>query len=365
MPQERIRRRIWREVFPEEASVDTETFDYEYLGLLSLTPAVIRKVAKYAAYIAATETHDAHPLEESAADLDDVTITFDHVVLGLQYAEEAGGVAIESEFFQYEDKLRSYENQAVGRDVETLFKLKYGVEDGDADADADPAGASEPGADPVSAETEEPEVPKEENEEPADTPASATKGGDDTADDARTVDTGPDGGTADDPTTDASGGETSPSNTVPEDEPTSDAALEDDDGGTDTPDTEAADGTADGESGSHSSMAPDALDPEVVVEQFYDGIDTKDLEAVQALYHSSSAVDELSRQEMMAMHLNDTSMVTSPRRTAEQADRVVLEFEEESSSHRIPMAFELRLDDGKWRIYSIEHGEPVTKDDAA
>ncbi|WP_455349917.1 ATP-binding protein [Halobiforma nitratireducens] len=130
VPQERIRRRIWRDIFPDEANVDTSDFDYGFLGRIVVTPAVVRKIAKYAAYIAATEAHDGHPLEESSTDFDGVTITFDHVILALQYAEEAGGVAIESEFFQYEDKLRSYENHGVSREWEAELTRKYGDEIG-------------------------------------------------------------------------------------------------------------------------------------------------------------------------------------------------------------------------------------------
>ncbi|ELZ02742.1 AAA family ATPase [Natrialba chahannaoensis JCM 10990] len=150
VPQERIRQRIWQEVWPDEATVDTDNFDYEFLGRIVVTPAIVRKITKYAAYIATTEAHDGHPLADSSIDFDGVTITFDHVLLALQYATEAGGVAIEQDFLQYEDKLRSYENQRVSREWEEELSRKYGNEtdtdssgpedglDGDSDADAGP-----------------------------------------------------------------------------------------------------------------------------------------------------------------------------------------------------------------------------------
>jgi hypothetical protein len=117
-PQELIRRRFWRNVFPDVANVETEEFDYEFLGRITTTPALIRKVAKYAAYIAATEAHEGRPLEDSAADLSDVTITFDHVIRALQYAREAGGAGFQVRFGEYEDRLREYESHGVSRDWE-------------------------------------------------------------------------------------------------------------------------------------------------------------------------------------------------------------------------------------------------------
>jgi SpoVK/Ycf46/Vps4 family AAA+-type ATPase len=115
-PQELIRRELWQDVFPDEANVETEGFDYEFLGRITTTPALIRKVAKYAAYIAATEAHEGRPLEDSAADLSDVTITFDHVIRALQYAREAGGAGFQVDFGEYEDRRRSYESRGVSRD---------------------------------------------------------------------------------------------------------------------------------------------------------------------------------------------------------------------------------------------------------
>ncbi|QCW04978.1 AAA family ATPase [Natrinema pallidum] len=293
VPQERIRRRIWKDVWPDDATVDTDGFDYEFLGLFSITPAVIRKVAKYAAYIAATEAHDGHPLTDSATALDDITITFDHVVLGLQYANEAGGVAIEGEFFQYEDKLRTYENQTVGRDVETLFKLKYGLDD---------QSESETAAEARSPTDREPKA---------------------TDDDDRT--------------------------------PSSEAEQEQA--------SSAEQAAAEPASPSESPERTGDLEPEDVIWHFYDGIRTKDHEAIQALYHSDAAVDPLSYKEVVAKNINDASVAGRLRRTTDEPAHVALEFDEESGSHRIPMTFELELDDGRWRIVSISHGTPVETDD--
>ncbi len=115
-PQELIRREFWEDVFPEEANVATDEFDYEFLGRITTTPALIRKVAKYAAYIAATDAHDGRPLADAAADLDDVTIRFKHVVQALQYAREAGGAGFQVEFGEYDKYRRSYDSHGVDRD---------------------------------------------------------------------------------------------------------------------------------------------------------------------------------------------------------------------------------------------------------
>ncbi|WP_049923832.1 ATP-binding protein [Halopiger djelfimassiliensis] len=135
-PQERIRRELWRDAFPDDATVDTDDFDYEFLGRITATPAVIRKIAKYAAYIAATDAHDGRPLEDgTAAGLEDVSITFDHVVLALQYAQEAGGGGFEVDFREYEDKRRSYESGGVERDWRAELRRTYGNDAADTDAD--------------------------------------------------------------------------------------------------------------------------------------------------------------------------------------------------------------------------------------
>lgn len=132
-PQERIRRELWRDAFPDDATVDTADFDYEFLGRITATPAVIRKIAKYAAYIAASSAHDGRPLGDGTATLDGVTITFDHVILALQYAREAGGGGFEVDFQEYEDKRRSYESAGVERDWREELRRTYG--NGSADAD--------------------------------------------------------------------------------------------------------------------------------------------------------------------------------------------------------------------------------------
>ncbi|NGM68024.1 AAA family ATPase [Natronolimnobius sp. AArcel1] len=136
-PQELIRRELWQTVFPDEAVVATDTFDYEFLGRLSTTPAVIRKVAKYAAYIAATESHDGRPLATATTDLEAVTITFDHIILALQYAKEAGGGGFEIDFREYEDKRRTYESATVERDWQEELRRTYGTAPDEANVDAD------------------------------------------------------------------------------------------------------------------------------------------------------------------------------------------------------------------------------------
>ncbi len=138
-PQELIRRAFWEAVFPEEANVATEEFDYEFLGRITTTPALIRKVAKYAAYIAATDAHDGRPLADTAADLDDVTIQFKHIIQALQYAREAGGAGFQVEFGEYEQYRRSYDSHGVDRDwEEELERLQGSDEEFDEPTALDP-----------------------------------------------------------------------------------------------------------------------------------------------------------------------------------------------------------------------------------
>ncbi|WP_018259005.1 ATP-binding protein [Halomicrobium katesii] len=140
-PQELIRRQFWTDVFPDDADVATETFDYEFLGRITTTPALIRKVAKYAAYIAATEAHEGRPLADGTAQLDDVTITFDHVLRALQYAREAGGAGFQVNYGEYEDRLREYETHGVERDWETELERFRGTDD-ESQTSVDDDGAS-------------------------------------------------------------------------------------------------------------------------------------------------------------------------------------------------------------------------------
>ncbi|WP_018259031.1 ATP-binding protein [Halomicrobium katesii] len=121
-PQERVRQTLWRDAFPPDANVATDGFDYEFLSEITTTPALIRKVAKYAAYIAATEAHDGRPLEAERTELSNVTITFDHVVRALQYAREAGGAGFQVEFGAYSDKRRQYGTDTTDRDWRTELR---------------------------------------------------------------------------------------------------------------------------------------------------------------------------------------------------------------------------------------------------
>ncbi|AGB15066.1 AAA+ family ATPase [Halovivax ruber XH-70] len=299
VPQEHLRRQLWRESFPDEANVDTSEFDYGFLGMKSLTPAIIRKVAKYAAYIAATEAHEGQPLSGETNSLADVTITFDHVILALQYASEAGGVALGEEFYGYEDRLRTYDTQHVNRDFETRFRMRY--------LDGEGLGGDGLGDESTSDET-----------------ATSDPGAGDGTDD-RGVATGRDSGS-----------------TGPHDGTDSDgtAAEEGDDTGIPEPDS-------------------NARDPETVVRQFYDRIHSRDVEGLAALYHADADVDPLSKRDVIAMDLTNVELAGSIDRIVDEADRTVLEFVETSNSHELPTEIECRPDDGRWRIYAIRRDAPT------
>ncbi|ELZ12309.1 AAA family ATPase [Halovivax asiaticus JCM 14624] len=293
IPQENLRRRLWRESFPDEATVDTDGFDFDFLGMKTLTPAIIRKVAKYAAYIAATEAHDGQPLDGETTALDDVTITFDHVLLGLQYASEAGGVALQDdEFYQYEDRLRTYETKHVSRDFDTRFRMRY--LDGD-------------GLDDVSSEDDGHGADEDVRGEPVDEASDTTN--------------------------------TNESESYGR--PTEDGSLKL--GDEDMP----------------AERSEDALDPESVVQHFYDRVQAQDREGLSTLYHPEAEVDILSKRDVMAMNLSNVDLVGSIERIVDEDERVVLEFVEASNTHELTTEIECRPDDaGRWRLYAIRQDAP-------
>ncbi|MFC3959160.1 AAA family ATPase [Halovivax cerinus] len=319
VPQEDLRRRLWRESFPDEANVDTDSFDFDFLGMKTLTPAIIRKVAKYAAYIAATEAHDGQPLDGEATSLEDVTITFDHALLGLQYASEAGGVALrDDEFYWYEDRLRTYETKRVSRDFDTRFRLRY--------LDGEGLEAM-PGVD-VAGEAED--------ELDGDETGSDTDGDQETDGDAgREVEYNPEA--------------------EPPDESAADASR-----ATDTNETD-ADGhpTEDEKRGTGARTPAPDLDPEAIVHHFYDRIRAKDVDGLAALYHTDALVDVLTLQDVVAMTRSNVELDGSIDRLVDEDDRVVLEFVEASNVHELTTEIECRPDDaGRWRLYAIRQDEP-------
>ncbi|ELZ01229.1 AAA family ATPase [Natrialba chahannaoensis JCM 10990] len=311
VPQERVRRQIWRNVFPDEASVDTSEFDYEYLGRIVVTPAIVRKVAKYAAYIAATEAHDGHPLEDSPTDFADVTITFDHVILALQYASEAGGVAIEQDFTQYEDKLRSYENQNVSREWRDELSRKYGDETNTDPSETDSSGDE-------TGRVVEDESPVDEDHTSA-------------------------------PPVDADGGETV--------DPGSDSDVD--------PDTGPPESTANTPSGKRPASSVDPADgrsPEAVVTEFVTRLADGDGSA-HAFYHSRTIADEFTSKDLAVLDHGNVSIGNDIERVTDAHDSVVLRVDHEVNTEQIPESivripetatYELRPEEGEgWRIFSI------------
>ncbi|AGB14872.1 AAA+ family ATPase [Halovivax ruber XH-70] len=301
VPQEDLRRRLWRESFPDEANVATDDFDFDFLGMKTLTPAIIRKVAKYAAYIAATEAYDGQPLDGETTSLEDVTITFDHIILGLQYASEAGGVALQDdEFYQYEERLRTYETKHVSRDFDTRFRMRYldgeGLEDVANGDDGDESG----------------EV----------------------------------GGEAED-----GGGK-----------PTEDTRAESPNKESDATDDDASESdkkSVDSENGP-TRIADDSLTPEAVVRHFYDRVRAQDRAGLSALYHPDAEAEILSKRDVMAMDLSNVELASSIERIVDEDERVVLEFVEASNTHELPTEIECQADDaGRWRLYTIRQDAPA------
>ncbi len=93
-------------------------------------------------------------------------------------------------------------------------------------------------------------------------------------------------------------------------------------------------------------------DPERVVRDFFDYLDRGDGDAAHRLYHTDGMVEKFSRRELIALEQRSTE-AEDFRRITESPERVVVRFTQVIGEERRPLEYELRPENGEWRIYSL------------
>lgn len=94
--------------------------------------------------------------------------------------------------------------------------------------------------------------------------------------------------------------------------------------------------------------------PDEVVEQFYQAVDDGDREAANDFIHSESPVGELTEEDMarfedMDITVESTEVVEESDDTAQVEAELTMESDGESSTETI--TYELRKEDGDWKLY--------------
>lgn len=94
--------------------------------------------------------------------------------------------------------------------------------------------------------------------------------------------------------------------------------------------------------------------PDAAIEQFYQAVDDGDREAANDLIHSESPVgklteDDMARFEDMDITVESTEVVEESDDTAQVEAELTMESDGESSTETI--TYELRKENGGWKLY--------------
>jgi len=387
-PDEDAREEIWKIIFPE--ATPTANLDYEFLAGLELSGANIRNVARTAAVLAAD---------------DGAVVQMEHVVeASRRELEKLGGLVDSTDFGEYRDLLRST-STADGGEPDTGTPTQS---DSHAPSNS-PVGLEEPTAkDLLSADTsddgslirkttaaealrkkyetrEEPPAAEQLPEtsmdqqpqiqgrpqetygstrgapagEPTNDPeptdrstqalGSGTQSDDSVTDDhdseERAIDTGDDGAEAGD----------APSETTAEDKPEAS-------GQSDTSESETDHEAADSSDASPSPTADVSVSgtPEMVIEEFFGYLTDGDGAGAHMLYHEQGFAEEFSARELTILDQCSLS-VSGYTRVVDEPSQVVIQFVQSLDGDENLLEYELRPEDGQWRIFDLRQ---VAPDDA-
>ena len=94
--------------------------------------------------------------------------------------------------------------------------------------------------------------------------------------------------------------------------------------------------------------------PEDVVRLFFDLLADGERNRAHELYHSRTLADEFTHKEQLILSHGDLSIVGDIERVRDDDDRVVVKLERECDGERTPQSYELRPEDGAWRIFNVE-----------
>ncbi|MBZ6494910.1 ATP-binding protein [Natrinema longum] len=94
--------------------------------------------------------------------------------------------------------------------------------------------------------------------------------------------------------------------------------------------------------------------PEAVVRLFFDLLADGDGDRAHELYHSRTLAEEFSPKEQLILSHGELSIVGEIDRVRDDHDRVVVELEQELNGERTAQSYELRPEEGAWRIFNVQ-----------
>ncbi len=100
--------------------------------------------------------------------------------------------------------------------------------------------------------------------------------------------------------------------------------------------------------------------PEDVVRLFVDLLADGEGDRAHELYHSRTLADEFSHKEQLILSHGGLSIVGEIERVRDDDDRVVLKLAWECNGDRTTQSYELRPEDGAWRIFNLERARETT-----
>ncbi|MFA9417303.1 ATP-binding protein [Natrinema sp. HArc-T2] len=100
--------------------------------------------------------------------------------------------------------------------------------------------------------------------------------------------------------------------------------------------------------------------PEDVVRLFVDLLADGEGDRAHELYHSRTLADEFSHKEQLILSRGELSIVGGIERVRDDDDRVVLKLTRACNGNRTTQSYELRPEDGAWRIFDLERTRETT-----
>jgi len=91
--------------------------------------------------------------------------------------------------------------------------------------------------------------------------------------------------------------------------------------------------------------------PEEVVRLFFDRLQRGEYDGVHDLYHSNAVAETFSYREVQAISQSELGAVKEFERVREDPSRVVLEFSQRLQEGQKELEYELRDEDGNWRVF--------------
>ncbi|WP_241430470.1 ATP-binding protein [Natrinema limicola] len=118
------------------------------------------------------------------------------------------------------------------------------------------------------------------------------------------------------------------------------------------PESDDGDRTVDEQAGERS--------PEDVVRLFIDLLADGEGDRAHELYHPRALADEFSHKEQLILSHGEVSIAGEIERVRDDDDRVVLTLTRECNGDRATQSYELRPEDGVWRIFNLERERETT-----